>query len=73
MKAAGDPNAARVNAFTGKVVQSNVNITGDHYKIGQSSVSLSFQNNVWILTKSSRVIACTVELVHTKKYAAGSR
>ena len=50
-----------------------LDITGDHYRIGQSSVSHSFQSNVGILTKLSRCMACTVGLVHAKKYAAGWR
>ena len=42
-------------------------ITGDHYSIGQSSVSHSFQNNVEIWAKFSKFIVYTVEHVHTKK------
>ena len=48
-------------------------LTGDHYRIGQNSVSHSFQNNAENLTKFSGFIDCNVELVHTKNYAAGSR
>ena len=44
-------------------------VKGDHYRIGQSSVSHSFHNSVGILTKISRGIACTVELEHTNNYA----
>ena len=52
---------------------AGMKVTGDHYRIGQNSGSHSFQNNVGILTKFSKFIACNVELVHTKNYAAGSR
>ena len=40
---------------------------GDHYRIGQSSMSHSVHKNVMILVKFSRLIACIVELVHTHK------
>ena len=42
-------------------------VTGDHYRIGQSSVSHSLKNNVGVLTKFSRYKACNVELLDTKK------
>ena len=46
-------------------------ITGDYYRIGQSSVLHSFQNNVVILTTFSRFIAYTVQAVHTKNMPLG--
>ena len=39
---------------------------GDHYRIGQSSMSHSFQKNVRILTKFSGFMPSTNELVYTK-------
>ena len=59
-------SSEEIGSVSRELVMTFLVLTGDNYKIGQSSMSHSFPKNVKILTKFTGFIACTVELVHTK-------